>query len=318
MQLTGAVGSDPISAVGLVDRARYVDAWLLALVPGAPASCAAAGRFHPCCIGPGRDGLPCAGTAGDGRHDGRLERHVRHRRHRRRRGDVPERHQRDPRHRFSRPCTRTPGVIVFPPYDGITHACGPDPIRRRGAGLVQPMCSARRRRSFRAAWPNGHRSVRRGAAVPAAPRGRARPTVGQPDARRLRARIDGRAGPGEHGSGGDGGRGVLGRGWAFEALEDVGRNCRSEHRQYRRRRGALRPCGARSVPTCWALRSSGRWQRRTRSPWAALLGGACCGAMLVAGAARLGTLVFDRTFEPNDATRGYYAEKLGTASCTRR
>lgn len=60
MQLTGAVGSDPIAAVGLVDQRGYV-APLLDLVPRAAELLP---ELHPFThvAGRVRDGLPCAGT----------------------------------------------------------------------------------------------------------------------------------------------------------------------------------------------------------------------------------------------------------------
>lgn len=60
MQLTGAVGSDPVSAVGLVGGDGYVDE-LLDLVPGAAALLPPLARFHEV-AGRVRSGLPCAGV----------------------------------------------------------------------------------------------------------------------------------------------------------------------------------------------------------------------------------------------------------------
>lgn len=60
MQLTGAVGSDPISAVGLVDRRGYVSP-LLDLVPGAAARLPPLQGFSQI-AGKVRAGLPCAGV----------------------------------------------------------------------------------------------------------------------------------------------------------------------------------------------------------------------------------------------------------------
>ena len=107
LQLTGAVASDPISAVGLVNARGLCRT---AARPGARRgrAPAAAVPIQPCRRSRARTGLPCAGTpvvvgAMDawGGMFGR-------RRRRRRRRDVPERHQRDSRASSRRPSTRRP------------------------------------------------------------------------------------------------------------------------------------------------------------------------------------------------------------------
>lgn len=60
LRLTGAVGSDPVAAVGLVGRDGYAEE-LLALVPGAAALLPPLAKFHHV-AGRVRAGLPCAGV----------------------------------------------------------------------------------------------------------------------------------------------------------------------------------------------------------------------------------------------------------------
>ena len=99
LQLTGAVGSDPISAVGLVDASWLCRAAARSRAAARRSGCRRSVRFSHV-AGRVRPGLPCAGmpvVVGD---DGCLGRHVRGRRRRRRRRHVPERHQRNPRHRL--------------------------------------------------------------------------------------------------------------------------------------------------------------------------------------------------------------------------
>jgi xylulokinase len=131
LQLTGEVGSDPIAAVGLTNSAGYV-AELIDLVPGA------LGKLPPLhgfthVAGRVRDGLPCAGTPvvvgamdawggmfgvgvvseGDGMYQSGTSEIL---------GIV------------SSHVTPTPGVILFPPYDGITmHAA---PTQMGGAAVA--------------------------------------------------------------------------------------------------------------------------------------------------------------------------------------
>jgi xylulokinase len=61
LKLTGAVATDPIAAVGLVDRDLNYIAELIALVPGAEGKLAPLHDFTHC-VGTVRGGLPCAGA----------------------------------------------------------------------------------------------------------------------------------------------------------------------------------------------------------------------------------------------------------------
>jgi xylulokinase len=131
LRLTGEVASDPISAVGLTDSSlRYVDE-LLALVPGA------AGKLPPLhpfthVAGRVRAGLPCAGAPvvtgvmdawggmfGTGvARDGEAM-------YQSGTSEIPG--------IISSRVQPTPGVIVFPPYEGMTlHAA---PTQSGGAAL---------------------------------------------------------------------------------------------------------------------------------------------------------------------------------------
>src|SRR3569833_1730504 len=130
MQLTGAVGSDPIAAVGLVDQRGYV-APLLDLVPRAAELLP---ELHPFThvAGRVRDGLPCAGTPvvvgamdawggmfglgvnSDG--DAMLQSGT---------SEIPG--------KKNTRVNPTPGVVLFPPYEGIRmHAA---PTQAGGAAL---------------------------------------------------------------------------------------------------------------------------------------------------------------------------------------
>lgn len=131
MQLTGAVGSDPVSAVGLVDRRGYV-AELLALVPRAAELLPPLVGFSQI-AGRVRPGLPCTGTpvvvgamdawggmfgvgvAAEG--DAMLQSGT---------SEIAG--------IVSSDVSPTPGVILFPPYEGITmHAA---PTQSGGAALA--------------------------------------------------------------------------------------------------------------------------------------------------------------------------------------
>ena len=131
MQLTGAVGSDPIAAVGLVDRAGYV-APLLDLVPRAAELLPPLYPFTHV-AGRVRTGLPCAGApvvvgamdawggmfglgvAADG--DAMLQSGT---------SEIAG--------IVSATIQPTPGVILFPAYEGITmHAA---PTQAGGAALA--------------------------------------------------------------------------------------------------------------------------------------------------------------------------------------
>lgn len=131
LRLTGDVGSDPVSAVGLVGREGYVTD-LLELVPRAGSLLPPLAKFHDV-AGRVREGLPCAGTPvvtgamdawggmfgigvvgdGDAMYQSGTSEIL---------GIVSSRV--DP----------TPGVIVFPAYEGIVmHAA---PTQSGGAALA--------------------------------------------------------------------------------------------------------------------------------------------------------------------------------------
>jgi xylulokinase len=165
MQLTGAVGGDPVSAVGLTGAdLRYVDG-LLDLVPAAHEKLP---PLHPFThvAGRVRDGLPCAGVPvvtgvmdawggmfgtgvvadGDAMYQTGTS-------------EIPG--------IVSSNIVPTPGVIVFPTYEGIWRA-------------QQNAC-----RDVRAC--GDHATVRRYPLVPAASSGGEGAALGRNDARRLRA-----------------------------------------------------------------------------------------------------------------------------------
>ena len=131
LQLTGVVASDPVSAVGLTNPAGYVEE-LIDLVPGAREKLPPLFRFSHV-AGRVRPGLPCAGTPvvvgamdawggmfgvgavrdGDAMYQSGTSEIA---------GIV------------SRTIHPTPGVILFPPYEGITmHAA---PTQAGGAALA--------------------------------------------------------------------------------------------------------------------------------------------------------------------------------------
>lgn len=131
MQLTGTVRGDPVSAVGLVGREGYVGE-LLDLVPRAQSLLPPLAKFESI-AGTVRTGLPCAGTPvvtgtmdawggmfgvgvvadGDAMYQSGTSEIL---------GVVSSR------------VVPTPGVIVFPPYDGIVlHAA---PTQSGGAALA--------------------------------------------------------------------------------------------------------------------------------------------------------------------------------------
>ena len=130
LQLTGVVLSDPIAAVGLVDARGYV-ADLLALVPGAAERLPPLASFTTI-AGRIRPGLPCAGTpvvvgamdAWGGMFGvGVVEN-----------GDAMlQSGTSEISGIVSATIVPTPGVILFPPYEGITmHAA---PTQSGGAAL---------------------------------------------------------------------------------------------------------------------------------------------------------------------------------------
>jgi xylulokinase len=302
LQLTGALGSDPISAVGLVERKGYV-APLLDLVNGAarllpplfPFS-HVAGRVH--------DGLPCAGApvvvgamdawggmfgvgvVGDG--DAMLQSGT---------SEIAG--------IVSSVVNPTPGVVLFPPYEGITmHAA---PTQAGGAALE---------------W--FARVLGRTPAQTAALAGTIEPTSAVPlflphlqgeraplwdaTSRGVFARLDGRAGAAEMARAVMEGVAFSVR-LAFDALQhSAGHNVTLAN---------IGGGGARSDLWCQVKADAlGFALRRATLPdvaavGAAILAGLGSGAMssLPEAVARLVT--FDRTFTPDKARRGYYKDKLG-------
>lgn len=131
LRLTGDVGSDPVSAVGLVGREGYVTE-LLELVPRAGSLLPPLAKFHDV-AGRVRDGLPCAGTpVVTGAMDawgGMFGIGVV--------GDGDAMYQSGTSEILgivSSQVNPTPGVIVFPAYEGIVmHAA---PTQSGGAALA--------------------------------------------------------------------------------------------------------------------------------------------------------------------------------------
>lgn len=302
LHLTGVVASDPISAVGLVDRAGYV-APLLDLIPGA------ADRLPPLqtitrVVGMVRPGLPCAGVpvvsgtmdawagmfgvgvASDGQAMYQCGT-----------SEIPG--------IVSSSVTPTPGVILFPPYEGIVmHAA---PTQSGGATLAWLGAMLRLTPSEMGAMA---------ATVDPSPivplflphlQGERAP-IWDSETRGVFARLESRAGAPEMVRAVMEGVAFSVR-WAFDALEQS---------------AAVTPRivnigggGASSDVWCQIRADAlGKSLKRVASPeiaalGAAMLAGVGTGVMpSIATAAR--TLVqFDRVFEPNVALRGYYADKFG-------
>jgi xylulokinase len=302
MQLTGAVGSDPIAAVGLVDRAGYV-APLLDLVPGA------ASRLPPLfpfdhIAGRVRDGLPCAGTPvvvgamdawggmfglgvaaeGDAMYQSGTS-------------EIPG--------IVSSTVHPTPGVVVFPPYEGlVVHAA---PTQSGGAAL---------------AWLGGilgrppvELSTFAAGVVPsdAVPlflphlEGERAP-IWDSATRGVFARLDSRAGAPELVESVMEGVAFSAR-WAFEALQ----------RSAGRTLTLANIGGGGSLSDHWCqIRADalGFPLRRCAITEAAALGAAILAGLGTGHAASLSaainqTVKFDATFTPNPAHRAYYDEKFG-------
>ncbi|MBI4924241.1 MAG: carbohydrate kinase [Devosia nanyangense] len=302
MQLTGAVGSDPISAVGLVDRAGYV-APLLELVPGArqllpplhPFS-HVAGRVRP--------GLPCAGVpvvvgamdawggmfgvgvVADG--DAMLQSGT---------SEIAG--------IVSASVHPTPGVILFPPYEGIVmHAA---PTQSGGAAI---------------AWMGavlGRTPAELSALAATVPPSSAVPLflphlegerapLWDAASRGVFARIDGRAGAAE---------------MARSVLEGVAFSVRLAFDALQQSAGRrltianIGGGGSRSDIWCQIRADAlGFGLRRTRVPDAAAIGAAILAGL---GSGTLPSLPeavrrlvqFDRVFEPQASVRAYYDEKFG-------
>ena len=302
MQLTGAVGSDPVSAVGLVDRSGYV-APLLDLVPGAAHRLP---PLHPFSHVAGRvkAGLPCAGTPvvvgamdawggmfgvgvvadGDVMYQSGTSEIA---------GIVSSR------------VNPTPGVILFPPYEGIVmHAA---PTQSGGAAV---------------AWFAGvlgrtptelselAQTVVPSSAVPVfLPHLQGeRAPLWDSASRGVFARIDGRAGAPEMA------RAVF-EGVAFSvrlAFEALQQSAGQEITMANIGGGGSRSdvwCQIRADALGFAL-------QRTAVPdsaaiGAAILAGRGTGAMASLTDAVRQLVKFDRSFEPEPKHRGYYDDKFG-------
>jgi len=302
LQLTGAIGSDPISAVGLVDRQGYV-APLLDLVPRA------AGLLPPLhgfshVAGRVKPGLPCAGVpvvvgamdawggmfgvgvVADG--DAMLQSGT---------SEIPG--------IVSSTINPTPGVILFPPYEGIVmHAA---PTQSGGAAV---------------AWYAN--VIGRSPAEVSALAGATAPSSAVPlflphlqgeraplwdsQSRGVFARIDGRAGAAE---------------MARAVLEGVAFSCRMAFDALEQSAGITLEManigggGSRSDVWCQIRADAlGFALRRTAVPesaaiGAAILAGLGSGTLSSLHAAVRQLVKFDRTFEPDDQARAYYDDKFG-------
>lgn len=302
MQLTGAVSSDPVAAVGLVNASGYVHD-LLDLVPGA------AERLPPLfgfthVAGTVRDGLPCAGTPivvgamdawggmfgtgvvadGDAMYQSGTS-------------EIPG--------IVSSTVVPTPGVILFPPYEGITmHAA---PTQTGGAAVawyaaIGGKTPADLSALAAEAEPDAsvplflpHLQGERAPLWDAASRG-------------VFARMDGQTGAAQ---------------MARAVFEGVGYSVRLAFDALQRSAGVTLSSanigggGSRSDLWC-QIRADilGFALRRTTvsdsaALGAAILAGLGSGTMASLTEAVRTLVQFDRTFDPDDARRGYYDEKFG-------
>jgi xylulokinase len=301
MRLTGVVGSDPVSAVGLVGRDGYVGG-LLDLVPGAASLLPPLFGFHHV-AGKVRDGLPCAGVPvvtgamdawggmfgigvvdnGDAMYQSGTSEIL---------GIV------------SSTIDPTPGVIVFPDYEGIVmHAA---PTQSGGAALAW------------LAGVLGRTPAELSALAETAPPSDAVPhflphlqgeraPLWDPASRGVFARIDARAGGPELVRSVMEGVALSAR-LAFDALQSSART--------RVTAANLGGGGARSDVWCQIRADAlGFPLRRTTISDSAALGAAILAGLGSGLIASLHEAVrhlvkFDRTFEPNSAHRAYYDEKF--------
>ena len=302
LQLTGAVGSDPIAAVGLVDRQGYV-APLLELVPGAAERLP---PLHPFThvAGRVRAGLPCTGApvvvgamdawggmfgtgvAADG--DAMYQSGT---------SEIPG--------IVSATVNPTPGVILFPPYEGIVMHAAPTQTGGAALGWLGNMLgrSPAEMSELAAAIPPS-------SAVPLfLPHLQGeRAPLWDSTSRGVFARLDNRAGAAEMVRSVMEGVAFSVR-WAFEALQcSAGREVTVAN---------LGGGGSRSDVWCQIRADAlGMTLRRTAAPEAAALGAAMLAGVgsgtlpSIAVAARE-LVQFDRSFEPDPALAGYYADKFG-------
>jgi xylulokinase len=301
LQLTGAVASDSIAAVGLVNREGYV-APLLDLVPGSAAKLPPLYPFHHV-AGRVRDGLPCAGTrvvvgamdAWGGMfgvgvvRDGQAM-------YQTGTSEIPG--------IVSARVKPTPGVILFPPYEGITmHAA---PTQSGGAALrwiggvldrtpeELSMLAASVGRSADVPLFLPHMSGERAPIWDASARGAfARLEAGAGAPELVRAVMEGVA---------------FSVRWAFEALQQsAGVTLTAAN---------IGGGGARSDIWCRIRADAlGFPLRRAAAPetaalGAAILAGLGTGAMSSLTQAVERLVTFDATFDPDPGTRGYYHDKF--------
>jgi xylulokinase len=302
LQLTGAVVSDPISSVGLVDADGYV-ADLLALVPGAETRLPQLSGFSHV-AGRVRSGLPCAGVPvvvgamdawggmfgvgvvrnGDAMYQSGTS-------------EIPG--------IVSTTINPTAGVILFPPYEGIVmHAA---PTQSGGAALswfagVLGRSPAELSALAEAAAPGSsvplflpHLQGERAPLWDSASRG-------------VFARIDPRAGAAEMTRSVMEGVAFSVR-LAFEALQQsAGQSVQVAN---------IGGGGSRSDVWCQIRADAlGIILRRVGAPesaavGAAILAGLGSGTMVSLEAAVAQLVKFDRTFEPDSSHRAYYDEKFG-------
>lgn len=302
MRLTGAIGSDPVSAVGLTNASGYV-APLLDRVPGA------ASRLPPLfgfthVLGRVRAGLPCAGTPvvvgamdawggmfgvgvvenGDAMYQSGTS-------------EIPG--------IVSSTVVPTPGVILFPPYGGITmHAA---PTQSGGAAVAwyaAILGKTPAELSALAAEADPTRSVPlflphlQGERAP----------LWDSASRGTFARMDGQTGAAE---------------MARSILEGVGFSVRLAFDALQRSAAMqltsanIGGGGSRSDLWC-QIRADilGFTLKRTAVPdsaalGAAILAGIGSGTMASLTEAARTLVRFDRSFEPNATLRGHYDEKFG-------
>jgi xylulokinase len=302
LQLTGAVASDPIAAVGLVNRDGYVGP-LLDLVPRAAELLPPLFPFHHV-AGRVKAGLPCAGTpvvvgamdAWGGMfgvgvvRDGKA---------------MLQCGTSEIAGVVSSRVVPTPGVILFPPYEGIVMHAAPTQMGGAALGWWSGVLGR---------TPAEVVALAEGVAEPAAVplflphlQGERAP-LWDSASRGVFARIDGRAGAAEMA------RAVLeGVAFsvrlAFEALaQSSGRALTLAH---------VGGGGAQSDLWCQIRADTlGFALRRTAIPDAAALGAAILAGVGSGVEPDLGQAVqrlvrFDRTFTPDPGMRGYYDDKFG-------
>lgn len=302
LQLTGAVGSDPLSAVGLVDRSGYV-APLLDLVPGAAERLPELFGFSHV-AGTVREGLPCAGVPvvvgamdawggmfgvgvvrdGDAMYQSGTS-------------EIPG--------IVSSTVHPTPGVILFPPYEGIVMHAAPTQTGGAALGWLGNVLGRSPSEMSDLAGAIGPSE-----AVPLfLPHLQGeRAPIWDSASRGVFARLDPRAGPAEMVRSVMEGVAFSVR-WAFEALQkSAGRRVDVANHG-----GG----GARSDVWCQIRADAlGMALRRTAVPdsaaiGAAILAGVGSGVMTSLPEAARRLVRFDRMFEPDAAWRAYYDEKFG-------